>query len=89
MSIRVTCDRCGPLELGEWEIAIVWCGPSGEGYSFICPVCDAAVHRPAPERVLRLLALVGARETVSPLTEAEIDVFVDSFEDEAVWRELT
>jgi hypothetical protein len=74
--------------MGEWEIAVVWCGPNGEGYSFVCPVCDAIVHRAAPERVLRLLSLVGARESVAPITEAEIAYFADSFDDEDVWREL-
>ncbi|NQV05864.1 hypothetical protein HQ535_04890 [bacterium] len=88
MSVKVSCDRCGPLELGEWEIAVVWCGPDGEGYSFVCPGCDAIVHRAAPPRVLRLLSLVGARETVARITEDEISFFADSFDDEAVWAEL-
>jgi len=88
MSIKVSCDRCGPLELPEWQIAVIWHGPSGEGYSFVCPVCDTPVHRAAPPRVLSLLSMVGAREAVSPITEDEIARFANGIDDEAIWQEL-
>jgi predicted RNA-binding Zn-ribbon protein involved in translation (DUF1610 family) len=59
-SIRTTCPRCGEVEMRA-EVVLLSVDPgSGEGsYSFVCPVCEDLVEKPADQKIVNLLRSIG------------------------------
>jgi predicted RNA-binding Zn-ribbon protein involved in translation (DUF1610 family) len=59
-SIRTNCPRCGEVEMRADVISLALEQNSGEGvYSFVCPVCEDVVEKPADRKIVSLLRSVG------------------------------
>ena len=59
-SIRTNCPRCGEVEMRADVILLTVESGTGEGiYSFVCPVCEDLVEKPADRKIVSLLRSVG------------------------------
>jgi hypothetical protein len=82
-SIRTNCPRCGEVEMRADVILLTVESGTGEGiYSFVCPVCEDLVEKPADRKIVSLLRSVGV-ET------AERDVDAVAIEDRPEGPEFT
>jgi hypothetical protein len=59
-SIRTNCPRCGEVEMGA-NVVLLSVEPGAEEgfYSFVCPVCQDLVEKPADKKIVSLLRSVG------------------------------
>jgi hypothetical protein len=59
-SIRTNCPRCGEVEMGA-NVVLLTVEPGAEegSYSFVCPVCQDLVEKPADKKIVSLLRSVG------------------------------
>ena len=72
-SIRTNCPRCGEVEMRADVISLALEQDSGEGvYSFVCPVCEDVVEKPADRKIVSLLRSVGVEVTEREAPVAEI-----------------
>lgn len=69
-TIRATCPICGEVDLSPDQIRLTVVpsvadsvGPDSH-YTFICPSCEDRVHKPADERIARLLTTGGVAVSV-------------------------
>lgn len=62
-TIRALCPTCGEVGLipDEIELRIDGADASSSFYAFSCPSCFRTVHKPADERVARLLIVGGVK----------------------------
>ncbi len=93
-TIRTTCQGCGDVELSTEDIALELIGPGDAGsYPFSCPSCMAVQVRPARRRVVSILLATGVNYEIilapSPITDAEIDQFVEMLDDDDWFSRLT
>ena len=93
-TIRTTCQGCGDVELSTEDIALELIGPGDAGsYRFSCPSCMAVQVRPATRRVVSILLATGVNYEIilapSPITDAEIDQFVEMLDDDDWFSRLT
>jgi hypothetical protein len=59
-SIRTNCPRCGEVEMGANGVLLSVEPGAEEGfYSFVCPVCEDLVEKPADKKIVSLLRSVG------------------------------
>jgi predicted RNA-binding Zn-ribbon protein involved in translation (DUF1610 family) len=59
-SIRTKCPQCGEVEMQARGVLLTVEPASGEGsYSFVCPMCDQVVEKPADKRIASLLMSIG------------------------------
>jgi hypothetical protein len=73
-SIRTNCPRCGEVEMRADVISLQLEEDSGEGvYSFVCPVCEDLVEKPADRKIVSLLRSVGVEITEREASAAEFD----------------
>ena len=78
-SIRTNRPRCGEVEMQADVIMLTVEQASGEGmYSFVCPVCEDLVEKPADRKIVSLLKSVGVEisereEASSELPETRPD----------------
>jgi hypothetical protein len=73
--VKVTCPRCGDIEVGSSGVGVQRCTNTGEAtYSFLCPLCQVIVSKPASERVVTALtgAGVGVASWSWPAELAEV-----------------
>jgi hypothetical protein len=71
-SIRTNCPRCGEVEMRADVISLALEQDSGEGvYSFVCPVCEDVVEKPADRKIVTLLRSVGVEITEREAAEVE------------------
>ena len=69
-SIRTNCPRCGEVEMDASLVLLTLHGDSGEGtYSFVCPVCEEVIEKPADRKIVTLLRSAGV-ETAEGQGEA-------------------
>lgn len=77
-TIRATCPHCGEVDLTPDDIRLTVVRAPGAPvgphsfYAFTCPSCTERVHKPADERIARLLTTGGVR--VEVVDEAEEDL---------------
>jgi hypothetical protein len=74
--VKVTCPRCGDVEVGGAGVGVQLCTTTGAAtYSFLCPLCLVIVSKPASDRVVAALSRVGIRlvpwSLPAELTEAK------------------
>jgi hypothetical protein len=73
-SIRTNCPRCGEVEMRADVISLALEQGSGEGvYSFVCPVCEDLVEKPADRKIVSLLRSVGVEITERDAPEMVLD----------------
>jgi hypothetical protein len=92
-TIRTTCSTCGDIELTQQhlrlELSPEW--TSGH-YLFTCPYCEREESRPASQRVVTILLAAGVSyeivDSVSPLSDKEIDEFVRALDSDDWAEEL-
>jgi predicted RNA-binding Zn-ribbon protein involved in translation (DUF1610 family) len=61
-SIRTNCPRCGEVEMDAEVVLLAFAEPSGEGsYSFVCPVCEEVIRKPADRNIVALLLSAGVQ----------------------------
>jgi predicted RNA-binding Zn-ribbon protein involved in translation (DUF1610 family) len=66
-SIRTNCPRCGEVEMEASLVLLTIHGSSGEGtYSFVCPVCEEVIEKPADRKIVTLLRSAGVETTNGP-----------------------
>ena len=59
-SIRTKCPHCGEVEMQARGVLLTVEPDSGEGtYTFVCPLCDQVVEKPADRRIASLLMSIG------------------------------
>jgi hypothetical protein len=59
-SIRTNCPRCGEVEMDASLVLLTLQGNTGEGvYSFVCPVCEEVIEKPADRKIVTLLRSAG------------------------------
>ena len=59
-SIRTKCPHCGEVEMQARGVLLTVEPASGEGtYTFVCPLCDQVVEKPADRRIASLLMSIG------------------------------
>jgi hypothetical protein len=60
---KAACPQCrGQFELAAHDLRLaIGATPKTTFYSFTCPLCDAAVRKPAGERIVHLLTTGGVR----------------------------
>lgn len=69
-TIRATCPDCGEVDLTPEDIRLTVVRSPGAPvgphsfYAFSCPSCAERVHKPADERIARLLTTGGVRVEV-------------------------
>ncbi len=93
-TIRTTCQGCGDVELTTADIALELTGAGDAGsYRFSCPSCLAVQVRPATRRVVSILLATGVNYEItlapSPITDAEIDRFIEMLDDDDWFSRLT
>ena len=67
-SVRTICPRCGEVEMRADAISLHFDWDKDEGtYSFVCPVCEDLVEKPADGKIARLLRGAGAEIEEIPL----------------------
>ncbi len=72
-SIRTKCPQCGEVEMQARGVLLTVEPASGEGsYSFVCPMCDQVVEKPADKRIASLLMSIGV-EVEERDTTQELD----------------
>ena len=86
-TIRSTCQACGDVELSTSDIALELTGAGDAGsYRFSCPTCLSMQVRPATRRVVSILLATGVSYQItlgaSPITEIEIDGFIEMLDDD-------
>jgi hypothetical protein len=86
-TIRTTCQGCGDVELSTTDIALELTGTGDAGsYRFSCPSCLSVQVRPATRRVVSILLATGVNYRItlgpSPITESEIDGFIEMLDEE-------
>jgi hypothetical protein len=60
--VKATCPRCGDVEVGSTGVGVQLCTTTGAAtYSFLCPLCQVLVSKPATERVVTALTWAGVR----------------------------
>jgi hypothetical protein len=60
--VRVTCPRCGDVEVGSAGVGVQLCISTGAAtYSFLCPLCLVIVSKPAGDQVVGALTGAGVR----------------------------
>ncbi len=60
--VKATCPRCGDVEVGSTGVSVQLCTTTGAAtYSFLCPLCQVLVSKPAAERIVRALNRAGVR----------------------------
>ena len=61
--VKVTCPRCGDLDLSPDDVEIPLPSlDSPTSYRFACPSCGTINVKPANQRAVDMLAAVGARQ---------------------------
>jgi predicted RNA-binding Zn-ribbon protein involved in translation (DUF1610 family) len=66
-SIRTNCPRCGEVEMDASLVLLTLRGASGEGtYSFVCPVCEEVIEKPADKKIVTLLQSAGVETAEGP-----------------------
>jgi hypothetical protein len=100
-TIRATCTGCGDVELGTADVRVRVDPTSHQGtYSFVCPLCDTLVVKPAQPRTVDLLLASGVeyemasgptsaqdRPGKTPLAESDIVAFADLLDDDSrLWE---
>jgi hypothetical protein len=71
-SIRTNCPRCGEVEMDASLVLLTLQGSSGEGiYSFVCPVCEDVIEKPADQKIVTLLRSAGV-ETAEGAEESDV-----------------
>jgi predicted RNA-binding Zn-ribbon protein involved in translation (DUF1610 family) len=66
-SIRTNCPRCGEVEMAASLVLLTLHGEGGEGtYSFVCPLCEEVVEKPADRKIVTLLRSAGVETTEGP-----------------------
>jgi predicted RNA-binding Zn-ribbon protein involved in translation (DUF1610 family) len=66
-SIRTNCPRCGEVEMEASLVLLTLHGREGEGtYSFVCPVCEEVVEKPADRKIVTLLRSAGVETAQGP-----------------------
>jgi hypothetical protein len=93
-TIRTTCQGCGDVELSTADIALELSGAGESGtYRFSCPSCLSIQVRPATRRVVSILLATGVNYEIvlaaSPITEAEIDGFIEMLDGDDWFSRLT
>jgi hypothetical protein len=74
-SIRTKCPHCGEVEMQARGVLLTVEPVSGEGtYTFVCPLCDQVVEKPADRRIASLLMSIGVE--VEEREAATVDVEV-------------
>lgn len=64
-TIKAMCPTCGEVELTPDDIELRVCTYSPASYYlFECPLCSAAIQKPADDRVVQLLISGGVPATV-------------------------
>lgn len=60
-TIKATCPTCGEVGLtpDEVEVRVARSQGADSYYAFTCPTCLEEIHKPADERVVRLLVSGG------------------------------
>lgn len=59
-TIRANCPQCGEVELPSLSIVLEIAPGEEEGtYTFVCPVCEQSVEKPADRRIVLLLRSAG------------------------------
>ena len=83
--VRAHCPSCsGDVEVCVLEVTVVYGLGHNEGeYLLDCPGCDGVVRGRAHADTIMALATAGARlvDPDQPLTEAEIERFVEAVDD--------
>jgi hypothetical protein len=65
-NIRTNCPRCGEVETEASLVSLRVQATTGEGtYSFVCPVCEERVRKPADRKLVELLRSVGAETSLA------------------------
>jgi len=93
-TIRTTCQDCGDVELSTSDIALELTGAGDAGsYRFTCPICLSVQVRPATRRVVSILLATGVHYEItlgaSPITEADIDGFIEMLDEDDWFARLT
>lgn len=61
-TIKVTCPKCGYMEVSQKEVVVMVCRNNAEGsYYLTCPACMELVTRRAEPRIVELLVAAGCR----------------------------
>jgi protein tyrosine phosphatase (PTP) superfamily phosphohydrolase (DUF442 family) len=85
-TIKTTCKQCGDIELQPQHLRLELDPAGDEGnYRFTCPTCDYIQRRPANSRVVSVLLATGVGYEVlpiDPITEREIETFVQALDTE-------
>jgi hypothetical protein len=72
-SIRTNCPRCGEVEMRADVISLAVDPEAEEGvYSFVCPVCEDVVEKPADRKIVSLLRSVGVEITEQAEAQASL-----------------
>jgi len=91
-TIKTTCAQCGDVELGPDDLWLELDPSKNNGaYRFFCPNCETLQRRPANARIVSVLLATGVGYDVfssDPITESEIDQFVDSLNTAQDWTKL-
>jgi hypothetical protein len=91
-TIKTTCASCGDVELGPEDLSLELDPSKNSGsYRFFCPACNTLQRRPANARIVSVLLATGVSYEVlqpEPITEQEIDTFVQNLEDVDDWARL-
>ena len=91
-TIKTTCASCGDVELGPEDLSLELDPSKSSGsYRFFCPACSTLQRRPANARIVSVLLATGVAYEVlqpEPITEQEIDKFVQNLEEVDDWAKL-
>jgi hypothetical protein len=69
-SIRTNCPQCGEVEMEARVVFLTVRSETGEGtYSFVCPVCETLVEKPADRKIVVLLRSAGVELSEAPSPE--------------------
>ena len=91
-TIKTTCASCGDVELGPEDLSLELDPSKNSGaYRFFCPACSTLQRRPANARIVSVLLATGVTYDViqpEPITEQEINTFVQNLEEVSDWARL-
>ena len=67
--IKVTCPRCGDLDLMVWQL-LARRHETAASYEFTCTTCEQDIQRPTDQATIERLAAAGVRTVtdLGPLT---------------------
>lgn len=74
-TIKATCPGCGEINLTADEIVLrIGVAAASNTYGFACPTCGDFVHKPADERVVRLLLSGGVMPVLTHIPAEALEL---------------